>query len=121
MCHDCHLYLHLLLPLLPSLCLDIAPRTCSKSQFERPEHLYGAYGRAARRAGAEAGTGGRDRSRGSELAIGALDWEARAQLDPTWVSDGLKWVGPVAAGDVIVRALACLLGHSICIYDETPL
>jgi hypothetical protein len=78
------------------------PQGSHKSQFHRPLHLYGAFGRAARLAGGEAGTGGRDRS---GQVVGALhpgssswEWEDRQELRADWAADGMKWVGPIAAG-----------------------
>lgn len=60
-----------------------------KSQFKRPDALYGPFGRAARNLGLD-----------RRNADGR--WVDRATVTPQQLLAGMKWVGPLSAGDVVI-------------------
>lgn len=60
-----------------------------KSLFKRPENLYGPFGRAARNLGPDhSDEDGR--------------WVDRGTITSEQILAGLKWVGPLSAGDVVI-------------------
>ena len=60
-----------------------------KSQFKRPDALYGPFGRAARNLGPD-----------RRSADGR--WVDRGTVTPQQLLAGMKWVGPLCAGDVVI-------------------
>jgi hypothetical protein len=64
-----------------------------KSKFKRPPGLFGPFGRAARERGEP------DRSDGTGR------WQGRATISAEQTLAGMKWVGPLTAGDAVIMAV----------------